>query len=262
MRLEADSLSNVEPAESASNPALAAPQSEISKKRPITLEEIDKQFEFLFNKNDNKKIVRQSVEDSSDEISLAAITPDNRNFIRIIVGGRQCRVLVDPGGTLSLVGPEVAHQFKDRMRETSTRVRTATGNVTRALGNLPLKVEVDGNSKKIVFRAIAELEQELILRMDFCRLFDVDTRVGKGVWRVHDGKWHPFDREDGAGSLKVDMHAECAGLYCHGPSDLERLGLMPIQFPPNIGPLPVNAYAQHGRSRHAYKVGAVETEAL
>ena len=32
------------------------------------------------------------------------------------------------------------------MVETSTRVRTAMGNVTRALGNLPLKVEVDGKS--------------------------------------------------------------------------------------------------------------------
>ena len=221
VRLEADSLSNVEPAESASNPALAAPQSEVSKKRPITLEEIDKQFEFLFNKKDNKKVVRQSTEDSSDEISLAAIARDNRNFIKILIGGRQYRALLDPGATLSLVGPEVAQQFEDRMVETSTRVRTATGNVTRALGNLPLNVKVDGNSKKIVFRAIAELEQELILGMDFCRLFDVDTRLGRDVWRVHDGKWHPFDREDGAGSLEVDMYAECAGLYCHEPSDLD-----------------------------------------
>ena len=108
MRLEAGRLSNVEPAESASNPTQAAPQSEVIKKRPITLEEIDKQFEFLFNKKDNKKVVCQNTEESSDEISLAAITPDNRNFIKIIVGGRQYRALIDPGATLSLVGPEVA----------------------------------------------------------------------------------------------------------------------------------------------------------
>ena len=90
------------------------------------------------------------------------------------------------------------------MEDTSTRVRTATGNVTRALGNLPLKVEVDGISEKIIFRAIAELEQELILGMDFCRFFDVG--------RVHKGEWHPFDRKDRAGTLEVDMYSKYAGL--------------------------------------------------
>ena len=52
------------------------------------------------------------------------------------------------------------------MEDTSTRVRTAMGNVIRALGNLTLKVEVDGKLEKIVFRAIVALEQELILGMD------------------------------------------------------------------------------------------------
>ena len=139
------------------------------------------------------------------------------------------------------------------MVDTSTRVRTATGNVTRALGNLPLKVEVDDKSELIVFRAIAELEQELISGMDFCRLFDVDTRLGRGVWRVHDGEWHIFDREDGAGSLRADVFAECAGLCCYEPSDLERLGLAPIVLPPEVGPYLAEAHAQHGRS--VYNVG-------
>ena len=71
------------------------------------------------------------------------------------------------------------------MVDTSTRVRTATGNATPALGNLPLTVEVDSKSERITFRAIAELEQELILGMDFCRLFDFDTHLGHGVLRVH-----------------------------------------------------------------------------
>ena len=88
VRLEAGRLSNVEPAKSALNLALAAPQSEVSEKMPITLEEINKQFEHLLNKKDSKKVVCQNTKENSGEISLAAITPDNSHFIKIIVGGR------------------------------------------------------------------------------------------------------------------------------------------------------------------------------
>ena len=112
--------------------------------------------------------------------------------------------------------------FEYRMVDTSTRVRTATGNATPALGNLPLTVEVDSKSERITFRAIAELEQELILGMDFCRFFDVDTRLGRGTWRVHEGKWHPFDRDE-AGSEETCVFAQCAGIKEIAPEEREQV---------------------------------------
>ena len=104
---------------SAFNPILAAPQSKVNKKRPITLEEIDTHFEQLFNKKECYKTVRQSSEESVDEISLAAITLVNRNFVKIINSGWQYRALLDREATLSLVR-EVAQQFEDRIVDTST----------------------------------------------------------------------------------------------------------------------------------------------
>ena len=139
------------------------------------------------------------------------------------------------------------------MVDTSTQVRTAMGNVTRALCNLLLKVEVDGKSELIVFRAISELEQELILGIDFCRLFDVDTRLGRGVWRVHDGEWHSFDHKDGAGNMRAHVFAECVGPCCYEPSDLGRLGLVPIVLPPNVGAYLAEMHVQHGRP--VYNIG-------
>ena len=120
--------------------------------------------------------------------NVAAIKLDNRRFIKIVIGGRQYRALLDPGATPSLVGSDITKRFEDRTVDTSTRVRTATGNVTLALGNFPLTVEVASKSERITFRAIAELEQELTLGMDFCRLFDVDTCSSRGVWCAHKDK--------------------------------------------------------------------------
>ena len=85
-----------------------------------------------------QKLTKGDILKTVDEISLAALANDNRNFINISVNGAVCRALLDPEATLSLAGPCLAHRFADRLLETSTRVRTATGNVTPALGSLPV----------------------------------------------------------------------------------------------------------------------------
>ena len=90
--------------------------------------------------------------------------------------------LLDPSATLSLVCPDIAKRFEDRMVDTSTRIRTVTGNVTRALGNLPFMVEVDGKLELIVFRAIAELSKSLFLEWTS---FDYSTLTG--VYAVASG---------------------------------------------------------------------------
>ena len=61
--------------------------------------------------------------------------------------------------------------------------------------------------------------------------------------------WHPFNHEDGSGSLKSDVVAECAGLSCYEPSDLERRDLEPIPLTPDIGPYFAEAHVQRGRHR-------------
>ena len=92
----------------------------------------------------------------------------------------------------------------------STLVRTVTGKVSRVLGILNTMLEIDGHTGKIAFKAINELEQEMILGMDFCRVFDCDTRLGRGLWRVQEGSWHAF--KDNNSGDEAAIYAECAGL--------------------------------------------------
>ena len=176
----------------------------------------------LEKENERRQRTREEIKTEIDEIMLASLQSDNRNFIQILIAGQMYRALLDPGATLSLAGPKLAERFKDRMDETNTRVRTATGDVTRALGCLPICIEIDGRAERIVFKAIAELEQDFILGMDFCQLFDVDTSLGRGVWRAREGTWYPFDREE---DKKDEQHilAECAGISTIGPSEREQV---------------------------------------
>ena len=67
-----------------------------------------------------------------------------------------------------------------------------------------------------------ELEHELILGMDFCSLFDVDVRLGRGLWRVHPGDWHRFDSEEGS-EFKPSLYVECAGISIIEPNEQEHI---------------------------------------
>ena len=109
---------------------------------------------------------------------------DNRNFINIELNGRTYWALLNPGATLSLAGARKVDRLKGRLRESLTQVRAVTGNVSQALGNLPNIIEIDAKSKKMNFRAVAELDQKVILEIDFCKLFNIDVRHGRGLWCV------------------------------------------------------------------------------
>ena len=91
------------------------------------------------------------------------------------MGGETYRALLDPEATPSLAGTRIAGKFKDRLRESSTRERTGTGNVSQAIGSLLLTIEIDAKSEKINCRPMAELDQELILAMDFCKLINTNV---------------------------------------------------------------------------------------
>ena len=130
----------------------------------LSTAELERSSKLVSEEMQRREKLRREIEDASGEIALAALANDNRNFITVSVNG----------AVLSLAGPGLAHRHADRLLPSSTRVRTATGGVTPALGNLPIIIDVNGRCEKIEFRTVAELENELILGMDFFKLFDVD----------------------------------------------------------------------------------------
>ena len=141
---------------------------------------------------------------------VAGMIGENRNFITIKLGGISYKALFDPGASLSLVGPKIAERFEHRMQKSDTCIKNVNGGVTRTLGTIKVVFEVEGMTESIEFKAVHNLDQEIILGMDFCRKFDCDTRLGRGLWRLREGEWRPFaDGNSDGGAL---IHAECAGI--------------------------------------------------
>ena len=75
---------------------------------------------------------------------------------------------------------QIAERFPNRLKSSNALVNTVTGKVSKVVGVLDIALEIDGHIEKVEFKAISELEQEMILGMDFCRTFKCDTRLGRG----------------------------------------------------------------------------------
>ena len=166
---------------------------------------------------DNEKEGTEVEREKSDEREaeqnqdlVAGLCGENRNFIAVQLGGQMYRALFDPGVMLSLVGPQVAERFEDRLEHSVTAVRTVTGGITRVMGVLNVRLEIDHQAKPLPMKALHNLDQEIILEMDFCKLFDVDAQFGRGVWRIREGRWRPFAKPGEEENSAI--HAECAGI--------------------------------------------------
>ena len=78
----------------------------------------------------------------------------------------------------------MTERFEDRVEDSSTAVRSVTGGITRLMGVLNVMLEVDHIAKPSLMKALHNLDQEIILGMDFCKLYDVDAQLGRGLWKV------------------------------------------------------------------------------
>ena len=81
----------------------------------------------------------------------------------------------------------MAELDKDQLIEYKSVIRSVNGKVTPVIGVLDLIFDVNGESKLISVKVVAELDHDLILGMDFCKEFDIDARLARGAWRSIDG---------------------------------------------------------------------------
>ena len=100
-----------------------------------------------------------------DEVEAAAL--DNRNFIRVMVGNESYLALLDPGATISLVGSRILNKYRGRLRESSGQVRGVSGVPMKVQGKLRISIDVDGHLGTLEFRAVEEINHDIILGMDF-----------------------------------------------------------------------------------------------
>uniref|UniRef100_A0ABD2VW35 Peptidase A2 domain-containing protein n=1 Tax=Trichogramma kaykai TaxID=54128 RepID=A0ABD2VW35_9HYME len=127
-----------------------------------------------------------------DVIVSSARSADTRKYVSISLGGNRYSALLDPGATSSLMHERVAERFRTQMQNCGVFVRSAMCEVSKAIGTLAADLKIEGFQSRVNFRVMSVLDEDVILGMDFCHDFDVDTRWRRGVWRVREGPWRPF----------------------------------------------------------------------
>lgn len=97
-----------------------------------------------------------------------------------------------------------------------------------------MDLEVDVPVAGLQIRGIEDVDQELIMGMDFCRKWDVESKLGKGQWQTFGGRWRPF--WSGTAVEKNHSFAECAGTsykytaFAVEGSELWKLTRMPFEL--------------------------------
>ncbi|KAL7290003.1 hypothetical protein TKK_0015735 [Trichogramma kaykai] len=127
-----------------------------------------------------------------DVIVSSARSADTRKYVSISLGGNRYSALLDPGATSSLMHERVAERFRTQMQNCGVFVRSAMCEVSKAIGTLAADLKIEGFQSRVNFRVMSVLDEDVILGMDFCHDFDVDTRWRREVWRVREGPWRPF----------------------------------------------------------------------
>ena len=116
-----------------------------------------------------------------DVVEAAAL--DNRNFIRVTIGNESYLALLDPGTTISLIGSRILNKYRDRLRESSGQVRGVSGASMKVQGNLRISIDVDGHLGTLEFRAVEEINHDIILGMDFGVEWDLSFRFRAKQWK-------------------------------------------------------------------------------
>ena len=141
---------------------------------------------------------------------VAEMSAENRTFLLVILGGESYRPLLDSGAMVSLAGSRVIDHYANRLKPSTTAVMSVTGKVNRIVGELKVSLEVGGYLSTLSFKAIREIDHDLILGMDFFENFNVELRPARGLWRAREGGWMSLTRKDK--DQKNVVYAECAGI--------------------------------------------------
>lgn len=62
---------------------------------------------------------------------------DNRYLVQVVLGRHPCRVLFDPGATISVMGLKVAEGFKERLKDANSTLEVATSQISLILTKEP-----------------------------------------------------------------------------------------------------------------------------
>ena len=84
------------------------------------------------------------------------------------------------------------------------------GTAYKCLGKLKINLVVDGVLRNLYFTATESIKHEMILEMDFIKLFDIENMRKQPEWRVGElrrsnSAWHKFWQ---TGNERIGIFAE------------------------------------------------------
>ena len=140
-----------------------------------------------------KKKGKKEISREADRELTSADEGDNRLYLTIELEGRPYRALFDPGATCSLIGPSLAKRFAAHLLPSTPQIRAFDGSICKIAGILPLTLEIDEIERRIDFRAVPEIQQEMLMGTEFCKTFKLSLMQFERLWSANQSdRWYRF----------------------------------------------------------------------
>ena len=95
----------------------------------------------------------------------------------------------------------------------NSRIHSFSESISKIAEILPALLDIDGKEKRIGFRAVPSIQQEMLLGTDFCDVFRLSLNQAKGIWRANrTDHWYRFSREETGTHPILTIKARLAGI--------------------------------------------------
>ena len=84
-------------------------------------------------------------------------------YLDIRIKGKVYRTLYDIGANCSLIRPEVAKHFAEKLLVSKSRIHAINGTTSAVCGILPVTLEIEDQQEQINFKAVDASNQEMLL---------------------------------------------------------------------------------------------------
>ena len=112
-----------------------------------------------------------------------------------------------------LIRPTLGKRFAARLLPNTSRIRAFDKIICEIAGILPVTLEIDGIERRIDFRAVPEIQQEVLLGTEFCKTFKLRLMQFEGLWSTNRSEcWYGFSSEKNGTHPILIIKARLAGI--------------------------------------------------
>lgn len=118
---------------------------------------------------------------------FTTLNHDSRLYLDIIINNRITPALLDTGATQSVLGKSmfqyiVSSNVRINYDSCTVTVTTADGQSQKVIGSVDLPITLDNVEKSVNFLIVPSIKHNVILGIDFCKIFDLRVYFDKGTY--------------------------------------------------------------------------------